>query len=189
MKRNFRFFCILLLMLVFVISSCTVPAVSTDRQSASMSEERELDSPPLVVAYFQTAQELAQWIYPDGIGASAAELYCKEGKLMRLFDAIECGRAFVYDFTLADGSSLLDENGVAVLDYQTFPTIRYDCEMNGQSYTVNVRYNVNKEPEADFLASCLHPWGHIGDENFMISGPEDAIPGRAPSDLSLVIPQ
>ena len=168
MKRNFRFFCILLLMLVFVISSCTVPAVSTDRQSASMSEERELDSPPLVVAYFQTAQELAQWIYPDGIGASAAELYCKEGNLMRLFDAIECGRAFVYDFTLADGSSLLDENGVAVLDYQTFPTIRYDCEMNGQSYTVNVRYNVNKEPEADFLASCLHPWGHIGDENFEI---------------------
>ena len=63
MKRNFRFFCILLLMLVFVVSSCTVPAVSTDRQSASMSEERELDSPPLVVAYFQTAQELAQNFY------------------------------------------------------------------------------------------------------------------------------
>lgn len=165
MKREFRLFCVLLLVLALVLSSCAVPAASTDRQSPSLSEDGVWD---FVIARFQTAQELARWIYPDGLGASEAELYCKAGYLMQLFDAIECGRAFVYDLTLTNGSSPLVKNGAAVLNYQTFPTIRYDCKTKGKGYSVKVRYNVNKEPEADFLASCLQRWGHIGDENFEI---------------------
>ncbi|MBQ8215070.1 MAG: hypothetical protein IJZ33_02285 [Clostridia bacterium] len=165
MKREFRLFCVLLLVLALVLSSCAVPAASTDRQSPSLSEDGVWD---FVIAHFQTAQELARWIYPDGLGASEAELYCKAGYLMQLFDAIECGRAFVYDLTLTNGSSPLVKNGAAVLNYQTFPTIRYDCKTKGKGYSVKVRYNVNKEPEADFLASCLQRWGHIGDENFEI---------------------
>ena len=61
MKREFRLFCVLLLVLALVLSSCAVPAASTDRQSPSLSEDGVLDSPPIVVARFQTAQELARW--------------------------------------------------------------------------------------------------------------------------------